>query len=304
MVRMPSVPHDLLVALFEKRPTLAPELLRDVLHQTLPVYDSATIESADFTQVVSTEYRADLVVLLHNGVPVFGIVIEVQLGIDENKRYTWPLYSVTLRAKVRCPTCVLVVTRDASVANWAARPVDLGPGASFAPLVLGPNAVPWVTDVEEAKKTPELAVLSVQAHGEEAGGLEIAIAAMTAASGLDDERATLYYHFIYMALSEAAKRELERLMQSGSIEIQSEFAKKHFSQGEAKGRAAGKAEGKAEGEAIGLAEAVLGVFEARDVAVPAEVRQRIGACDDIDTLKRWLKRAVLASSPTDIFAGD
>jgi hypothetical protein len=286
---MPSMLHEALVLLFQKRPTLAPELVRDVLRQPLPAYDNVEVRDANLGQIVPTEYHADLVVLLYEGAPVFGIVVEVQLGIDEDKPYTWPLYATALRAKHRCPTCVMVVTPDAHIATWAARPIAMGPGTSFVPLVLGPSAVPWVTDAEEARRAPELAVLSAQAHGTQARGLEVAMAALAAASGLDEERATLYYDLVYLALSEATRSELEKLMQSRPYEYHSEFARKHI--------AIGRTEGKAEG----IAEAILGVFDARAMAIPAEIRQRIEACEDLDALRRWHKRAVVAAIPADIF---
>ena len=40
------------------------------------------IESADLTEVVPAEYRADLIVLLVDGKPVLAIVVEVQLSRD------------------------------------------------------------------------------------------------------------------------------------------------------------------------------------------------------------------------------
>jgi hypothetical protein len=52
----------------------------------------------------------DLVVLLVDGKPVLGIVVEVQLLPDPQKRFTWPVYVAGLRARLKCPACVLVVT--------------------------------------------------------------------------------------------------------------------------------------------------------------------------------------------------
>ena len=88
---MPSLSHEALLLLFRNRPELAPELLRDALHVSLPPYAEARIESAELTDVVPTEYRADLVVLLVDGRPVLGIVVEVQLQKDDRKPFTWPV---------------------------------------------------------------------------------------------------------------------------------------------------------------------------------------------------------------------
>ena len=101
---MASMQHEGLLLLFRNRPALAPELLRDALGMQLPAWSEARVESAELTEVVPTEYRADLVVLLLEGKPIFAIVVEVQLSPDEEKRYTWPVYLTHMRARLRCPT--------------------------------------------------------------------------------------------------------------------------------------------------------------------------------------------------------
>lgn len=82
---MPSLLHEALLMLFRNRPELAPELLRDALHVSLPYYSEVRIESADLTESLPTEYRADLVILLVDGKPALGIVVEVQLHRDDHK---------------------------------------------------------------------------------------------------------------------------------------------------------------------------------------------------------------------------
>ncbi len=58
---------------------------------------------------------------------------------------------------------------------------------------------------------------------------------------------------------------------------------------------------RAEGRAEGVSLSVLAVFEARDLAVPDDVRQRIEACEDPEELAGWLRRAVNAALPAEIF---
>src|SRR5271157_3257789 len=102
---MPSLIHDALVTLFRNRPTLAPELLRDVLHAPLPAFDFVHVGDAALTEVVPTEYRADLVLLLGGASPAeprAAIVVEAQLGRDPDKRWSWPVYLAGLRARLRC----------------------------------------------------------------------------------------------------------------------------------------------------------------------------------------------------------
>lgn len=94
----------------------------------LPSYSEVRLESAELTEVVPTEYRADLVVLLVDGKPVLGIVVEVQLNPDPKKRASWPAYVTNLRARLACPCCLLVITASNSVARWASEPIEIGPG--------------------------------------------------------------------------------------------------------------------------------------------------------------------------------
>jgi hypothetical protein len=102
---MPSLVHDALVTLFRNRPTLAPELLRDVLHTPVPAFDCVRIGDVTLTEIVPTEYRADLVLLLegHEAQPPrAALVVEAQLSRDPDKRWAWPVYLAGLRARLRC----------------------------------------------------------------------------------------------------------------------------------------------------------------------------------------------------------
>jgi hypothetical protein len=245
---------------------------------------------------VPTQYRADLVVLLGRDQPVYAIVVEVQLQADEDKRSTWPLYLATLRSRVGCPTALLVVTPEAGVAAWAAQPIPLGhPGFILTPLVLGPQAVPVVTDERLARRDPELAVLSGMAHGQETVGVDVARAVFAALGGLDDDRARLYLDLVYSRLNDAAKSALEAVMQ-GNYEYQSDFARKYYGQGKAEGRQEGLQEGRFE-EAR---EAIIAVLGARGLVLNAEQRQRIESCTDLSQLKAWLLAAVGAHSVAEL----
>jgi hypothetical protein len=213
---MPSLSHEALLLLFRNRPELAPELLREALGVELPAYTEVRVESADLTDVVPAEYRADLVVLLVDGKPVFAIAVEVQLARDERKRFTWPVYVTGLRARFECDATVLVVTPTMDVARWAAAPIELGPGGTLRPLVLGPDAVPVIVDESRAQADPELAILSVMAHGrgEVQRAVKIALAAVAGVELVSDRGLfVLYSDLIDAALSEAARKAFQMLPQ-------------------------------------------------------------------------------------------
>ncbi len=162
---MPSQLHEALLLLFRNRPTLAPNLLHGALHADLLSYSEVLLDSADLTDIQPAEYRADLVVRLVDDTSVFAIVVEVQLSVEETKRFVWPVYLANLRARLRCPVCLLVVTADDLVARWAAKSVEMGGSNRFTPYVLGLSGVPEMTDTDRARADPEIAVLSAMAHG-------------------------------------------------------------------------------------------------------------------------------------------
>jgi hypothetical protein len=289
---MPSMIHEILADFFKQCPTLAAELLAEVLAVEIPAYAGARLASVDLTEVQPAEYRADAVVVLldDEGVPVHAIVVEVQLGIVARKRLTWPPYVTVSRAIHNCPVDLLIVAPDAAVATWCAEPIAINStGFVLTPSVLRLTDVPdvpVVTDREQASRRPELAMLSVLAHGKEEKGAEIAAALLPVIDGLDDDRARLYYDLMYNSLNGAARRALEAMMKG--YEYQSDFARKYVAQGLAEGLAKGRA-----GEA---AQALLTVLRVRGLAVSDAVRERILAQSDPERLERWLEKAVVAPS--------
>ena len=107
--------------------------------------------------------------------PTEAFVREAQNEIDVRKRRSWPLYVAGLRARLGCPVTLVIIALDPQVAAWCAEPIDLGrQRGTILPLVLGPAEIPFITDLDEARRAPELAVLSVAAHGREPGAEYIA----------------------------------------------------------------------------------------------------------------------------------
>jgi hypothetical protein len=169
---------------------------------------------------------------------VLGIVVEVQLSRDEDKRYVWPVYAVNLRARICCPVCLLAIAVDQVVAHWAGKTINLGGDSRFVPWVLGLSGVPEVRDEQEAKKDPELAVLSAMGHAQDpdtAKSVRIALLAQMASVGLDADRRTLYLDLILHSLPEAARRALKAINPM-KYEYQSDFAREYFGKGKAAGR--------------------------------------------------------------------
>jgi hypothetical protein len=292
---MPSLNHEGVIALVRDRPAFAASLLRELLNVEVPHFTDARLTEAALPELVPVEYYADAVVLFSNDdlrKPVFGTIFEVQLQRDPRKPFTWPVYAVVARARYECPFVVTVVTPDAAIARWAGRPIDLGDGMNFRPRVIGPEGIPEVTDRDLALREPQLAVLSVLAHG--GGDVETAVsigrAAVYAVLPLPAEQRLLYSILIERALSAAARKVME-------MEPQIE---KFFSEAHRRSYDRGKAEGEAKGKAEGKAEALLLVLRRRGLAITNDQQHHIIACTDLATLDRWLDRAFSVASVDEL----
>lgn len=264
----------------------APELLSHLLGVEMPAFDTVRLASSELNDIAPTEYRADAVVTLEReGVPVLGIVIEVQLRPDGQKRRTWPVYVVTAYARLGCPVVLLVFSPDQVVADWCLTRIEVGgPGMTLAPLVVGPRHIPAVTDSETARRSPHLAILSAMAHGGDAHPEPVFGALVAALDTVDQDHADLYNDLVLASLPAVARRRLEEFMAITGHRYESEFALRYFNKG------------KAEGEA----EAVLAILDARGVAVSDEDRARIASCTSLAQLDAWVRRAITAEKIQDL----
>jgi len=305
---MVSLLHEGVIKLVRDRPAFAADLLGDVLKLKVPRFRRARLVDVTLNELAPVEYRADAVVVFTRRKAVFGVIIEAQLGPDKEKRFTWPLYAVGARAREQCPFVVLVVTPNAATARWASGAIELGGGNRFRPFVVGPDGIPKVTDHARARREPQLAVLSVMAHGR--GEVETAAAIGAAAARailrFPEEQQLLYSLLIESNLSEAARKAIE--MQPGLDKFFSAAQRRNFERGRAEGKAEGRAEGKvegraegkAEGRAEGKAEALLKILIRRGLAPTATQRRHIRECTDLAMLERWLDEALTVSSMEDL----
>jgi hypothetical protein len=173
-----------------------------------------------------------------------GIIVEVQLRRDERKRYAWPAYVANLRARHRCPVCLLVITVKESVARWARRTINLGPGTQCTPYVIGPSNTPFVTEWEQAEKNEALAVLSAfehKNHPDPELAKRIVATALAAIRNLDEERRDLYFDFIHLFMMGTPKV-LEDAMSKMTSRYEQAFMRHGVAQGKAEGRAEGRLE--------------------------------------------------------------
>ena len=235
---MPSRRHEILVELFRQRPELVPALLALVDPALVPggadtVYVPASGEIAGLHH---EQYRADLVVRCMDPGrirPVHAFVIEVQLARDADKDLTWPMYAANVRVRDRCPVTLVVLTLRERTARWAAAPrlLRIGGPAVIAPVVIGPAQIPRITDLEQARALPELAVLSAAAHGRTPGAELIAHTAIAACAALDSAHQALYADFVMGCLSPEARHALEGIMPHQRFLPLSDIGKRFYAEG-------------------------------------------------------------------------
>jgi hypothetical protein len=317
---MPTLEHNGFVDMFRENPPLAPHLIATLFHVDVPTYVTVAVVEAALDQLIPVEFRADLVLELRgvSGALVLAIILEVQRDDDPDKKFSWPVYVAAVRAKKRCPACVLVVAPDAKVAAWATEPIDLGLGrATVVPLVVGPPSVPEITDAAVAEQETELTILSAVAHGNGPNGLEVVQAALGALGRFDQEHAAVYFQIIYNALREPMRRALEALIMERQTENKATFppfAQQLIDRGKREGMLEGKREGMLEGKREGMLEGKReGMLEGKrealfrlaaraGIAFTEEDRARVQTCMDPATLDRWVDNVLGAKTAVDVFS--
>ncbi len=133
-----------------------------------------------------------------------------------------------------------------------------------------------VTEADQARQCPELALLSVLAHGKSEHGFDVGMAAYQGASGLDRETRMLYSDMILDAVHQAARAKMEEWMNIDDYEFKSDLALRN----------------QAKGRVQGVATSLLKILAARDLQITEEQKAKILACSDLDTLNAWLDRVL------------
>ncbi|MEV5889859.1 hypothetical protein [Nonomuraea fuscirosea] len=295
----PTLEHEYLIELVRNQPSFVTTLLTE-LNVGVPPFDEALLGNTDFTQCVPTEYQSDSVVTLKkSGKAVRAVVLEVQRKPDPDKSWSWPVYLATLRAREKCPVLLLVFSPNANTARTCAKPIDLGhPGWVLAPLVIGPEDVPAVTDITQAIAEPELTALSaiVYGNGDSPEKVKVLRTFVEAIVQQPHGRPS-YSELVLMLLPRSDAINLYKEMKMAvTVDdlMHLPFVREWVEQGEAMGRAVG--------EALGEAESILKILNKRGIPVTDEARERILACTDTTILDAWLDRALTATSIDEVLS--
>ncbi|GAB3984046.1 hypothetical protein GCM10029978_092530 [Actinoallomurus acanthiterrae] len=289
---MPSPRHDAINDMFRKRPEFAVKVLRELKGIDVPEATAVQVESNDFNDRPSQDFKPDTVITVGPSQQVrHGIIVEVQQEKTVSKRRQLPRYAAELWILLRRPVTVLCVCPEADAAAYYAEPIVTElPGYVFRAVVLGPGDVPVITDPAEAATHPELAAMGVMMHGRQESVLKAFVDALEL---VEPRYGPQYLEYAYNMAAEAVRRILEELVSSTSWPVYTPFAKQHFGRG--------KAEGRVEGRAEGEVHAVLTVLEARGIEVPESARARINACTDLQEIDAWLKKAGVVQTVDALF---
>ncbi|MFJ3814684.1 hypothetical protein [Streptomyces sp. NPDC090056] len=304
---MVNPPHEAMHHIFRHDLHLFSRL-KDVLGLPLPDAVEAVVLPNDLTETRPVERRVDTLLRLDSAQDgSLLLAIEAQGRKDPSKPASWAYYVSYLWTKYGLPTVLLVVCQDRATAEWAALPVSSGPAympaLSVRPIVVGPHNMPVITDPAKAAEDLALATLSAVTHAGDPDIGAILKALSTALRDVPENVADPIIEFTAQGLSKRPAQELWRTLVAVDLSFyKSYLAEEIRDEGRAEGKAQGKAEGKAEGRAQASADAILLVLEQRGLDVSDGVRARVTGCDDPETLRGWLARAVTAVSAEEIFA--
>ena len=295
---MPSTLHESLVQLFRDCPRLTVELLCTAAGTEVTPDGRLRATSEDFTNLRAPSYRADAVLLIEDaaGQVCRGLILEVQRRRDLRKRMTWPVYVTNLRAALGVPVTLVVVAPSRALARWCATPIVLDTmGNVYRPPVLGPGAVPAITDPAAARAFPELAVLSAVMHGYEPDAEHIGLAALAGCETLDSDLGRLYADVVLASLSKKARLALEALMALTNYRYQSQYFRNVFAEGREQGLEKGLEKGMLEGQRTALRKQL----EHRFGPLPEDALARIETARRTQ-IDRWLERVLSAGSLRDV----
>ncbi len=173
---------------------------------------------------------------------------------------------------------------------------DAGDGRAWAPNVIGPEQIPRITSIDEAARSPELAVLSAAVHGRAPDGARVVHATLAAVAQLDEERRECFGNLLAVVLGDVARVAMEALMTLGKNPFEGAMERlfeRHYRKLERQART--------EERCVAIRNVLLMVLAERGLGPSEETRVRASAETDLRTLERWVRRAVTATSEPAVF---
>jgi hypothetical protein len=287
---MVSSPHEAMHRIFQEYPGLFSRV-SEVLGVAFSPPTSVAVLPTDLTESRPVERRVDTLLRLdtEHEEPLL-LAVEAQGKKDTDKPASWTYYLSYLYAKYRTPPVLLVVCQDRATAEWAARPVHIGPrqwaSLTLRPLVAGPHNMPLITNAADARKDLALATLSAITHADDP---DIGAILKSLSAALREAPESLAGPLVELTAQCLGKRPAAEQWRN-LVAVDLSFYTSPLSE-----------EIRDEGRAAGRAEDILLALQQRDIPVSDEARERITTCTDLDVLRDWFLRSLTASSAEDVF---
>ncbi|NVB39126.1 hypothetical protein G6O69_14880 [Pseudenhygromyxa sp. WMMC2535] len=217
--------------------------------------------------------------------------IEAQKARDWRLRWRLPFFQAVLAKDHELPCWMIVVSfsdeMSADLRVWAE-----GPPPRVEAMVLDVHTVAAIRDPEQAKKSPQAAVLAAALHGSR-GDLKAATAGLQATRTLPEAQRQAYTMTILAAVSRADRRKLMELIPKDEHDPlwEIEMNSGTFHLGLEQGREEGREQGRAQGQRAVLAEMTLALLEVRGVEVDAASEARIRGERSLARLRAWAAAA-------------
>ncbi|MFD6331555.1 hypothetical protein ACFWGI_18525 [Streptomyces niveus] len=287
---MVSSPHEAMHRIFQEYPGLFSRV-SEVLGVAFSPPTSVAVLPTDLTESRPVERRVDTLLRLdtEHEEPLL-LAVESQGKKDPDKPASWTYYLSYLYAKYKTPPVLLVVCQDRATAEWAARPVHIGPkqwaSLTLRPLVAGPHNMPLITNAADARKDLALATLSAITHADDP---DIGAILKSLSAALREAPESLAGPLVELTAQGLGKRPAAEQWRN-LVAVDLSFYTSPLSE-----------EIRDEGRAAGRAEDILLALQQRDIPVSDEARERITTCTDLDVLREWFLRSLTASSAEDVF---
>jgi hypothetical protein len=298
-----STTHDRLVRLLRANPRLICEIWERASGRTLPPgvarVQDISLRSRSLTNK-DRHLQVDVIVTIHatedpEDPALFALVIEVQLGSDSEKLYTWVEYLAAARREYRCPAEVLVFSLHPRVIRWARGLFEAEP--HLCPRLFGRDQIPVVRDEATARAKPELAILAAAFHGKSKQVAEHAALAVVGLNALPAWRRPEFIALLRETIAEDVMDEvLEKLAREADEEAEQAVIGTWAYN---RGRRQGHEEGREEGRLQALRESLWLIVELRGLEADDQHRAVVEQCRDSDQLHRWLIRLKTAEHFAD-----
>lgn len=234
-------------------------------------------------------------------------VFEPQLSKDRRKLRLWALYEIAMDAEFHTDSRVAVFAPEPTVRSWFRTRVL--PRMKTRPILIERDQIERITDYEDARRRPELAILGCLYHAHEPALIQDCVAVFRAAWIAIQSlalRPAARYAVAVMSIvpPNVVERGAEELRERGELDEErwelftdSELGGHSYH----RGRQAGREEGREEGRVELLRRAILDVLELRGFALAPEHRERVASCESVQTLERWYEavKAAAANQPVD-----